>query len=219
MNKLEICCDASIKKYPNGREFGCAGAVAIGYGEVFRILPDTTNNRSECIAVLLAIKLAKEIVDSSNEPFDEITIYSDSKFVIYGLKEWFSKWLSTRDNNGIMYNYSGEPVKNQELFLCIIHCLSQNNLKINFRHQKGHINYNNPNKLAIANKVFYESNGYTLSPEDIYRITYYNCKIDNETRAKLNTVNPDEFRQINHDKSHIIMANYVVPTNYTQYIL
>ena len=82
MNKLEICCDASIKKYPNGREFGCAGAVAIGYGEVFRILPDTTNNRSECIAVLLAIKLAKEIVDSSNEPFDEITIYSDSMYVI-----------------------------------------------------------------------------------------------------------------------------------------
>ena len=46
--KLEICCDASITTYPNGRTFGCAGAVAIGLNiERTTIVPDSTNNIAE----------------------------------------------------------------------------------------------------------------------------------------------------------------------------
>ena len=100
MKKVEICCDASIITYPNGRTFGCAGAVAIGLDiERTMIVPDTTNNIAELMAMYTAVKLADEL--SAIDHYDT-TIYADSKFVVFGMKVWMDSWLRTMDRNGIM---------------------------------------------------------------------------------------------------------------------
>ena len=215
---LEICCDASIKTYPNGRTFGCAGAIATGYNiKKIKVIPDTTNNRSELFAMFLAIKLAEELQVMTR--FDEVIIYSDSKFTVFGLKVWMDKWLSSRDANGIMYGYNNEPVKNQELFGMIISYMVKNNLRFNIRHQKGHINQTEK-KLQIADRVFFESNGYHLDRETLSRISFYNDIIDKTTKQVLMTTNPDMYPIINiNTDNSVMMCNYIIPSNYKEYIL
>lgn len=221
MQNLEICCDASIKKFENDRTFGCAGAIVIGSNEqMYKVLPDSTNNRSECIAVLLAVRLANEMRQKTN--YDNITIYSDSKFAVYGLKEWLPKWLSTRDQNGIMYNYNGKPVINQELFLAIVSYLVKNDLKVRFLHQKGHVNINSGKDMYIANKVFFESNGFFMNLDKIKQISYYNNIIDNNTRIKLNedkSIDPINTPIIKRNMDYDIMCKYMIPRNYKDFIL
>lgn len=216
MKELEICCDASIKTYPNGRTLGCAGAIAVGLDiERTKIIPDATNNKSELMAMYLAVKLAHEL--RAIEPYD-ITIYSDSKFVVYGINVWMEKWLMTVDKNGVMYNYNNQPVVNQELFKMIISYMVSNNLKLKIRHQKGHVKLLSEKGLAIANKVFYESNGYRLDDTTLRRVSLYNDRIDKDTRAILQYTNPNDFSiDLNNNLDQI--CNYIIPYNYKEYVL
>lgn len=214
MQSIEICCDASIKTFPNGRTFGCAGAIVVGLNiERFKIVPDCTNNIAELIALYTALQLAKEFRDKG---YLDITIYADSKFAVYGTKVWMENWISNMDINGILRNYSGQPVKNQKLFKMILSYIVSNKLTIKLRHQKGHVKLTQ-DKLAKANKVFYESNGYYLSYNDIYKISLYNNIIDKDTRDKLQYVNTEDY-PMNDESSKIDLCKYVIPDNYSEYI-
>ena len=215
MKKVEICCDASIKKYPNGRTFGCAGAIVVDMDNMSRtrIIPDSTNNASELYAMYLAVNLAKELL-IMNSSYD-ITIYADSKFVVYGMKVWMDKWLSTMDSNGVMYNYMNEPVKNQELFSMIINFMVNNNLRLKIRHQKGHVKILNSKSMSEANNVFYESNGYRLDYNTLSRISLYNNKIDKLTKNILTHTNPDDYAI--EDKESVF--RYLIPYNYKEFVL
>ena len=221
--ELEICCDASIRKFNEGtcyeRTFGCAGAIALGYNmRKFLVLPDSTNNRSEITAIKLAVQLAKEILDVDKE-ITGVTIYSDSKFSVYGLTVWMDSWLQKRGKNGVLYNYSGQPVKNQNVFLEIIKYLYDNQLKIKFRHQKGHIKATNEKDMAIANKVFYDSNGYYIDQKTLSRISYYNGIIDEETRNILRGINATDYIMEEQDKKLKEMCYYIVPYDYKKCML
>ena len=60
---LEVYTDASIKTYPNGRTFGCSGAICPTTGEsIYSINPDTTNNKSELRAIYIGVQLIKDII-------------------------------------------------------------------------------------------------------------------------------------------------------------
>lgn len=215
---LEICTDASIRTFPNGRVFGCAGAVCITTLEQdYLISQDTTNNRSELLAVYLGLKLGKRIMDA-NPNYESIVIYSDSQFAIFGLTKWMSGWMRTMDSNGIIYGTNGQPVKNQELFMCILSYITSNNLKVSFKHCSGHVRYTSIKMLRKANDVFYKSNGEYLRPEDIYKIAFYNDIVDTSTRNYLDTINPDVYPIMDYSNNHHIMTKYVVPNNYTNYI-
>ena len=217
-NTLEICTDASIHTFPNGRTFGCAGALCITtLEEDYLVSQDTTNNRSELLAVYLGLKLGKRIMDQ-NPNYDNIVIYSDSQFAIFGLTKWMSRWMTTRDDNGIIYGSNGKPVKNQELFMCILSYITTNQLKVTFRHCSGHVRYTSTKILKKANDAYYRSNGMYLRPEDIYKISYYNDIIDNNTRAYLQTINPDMYPIMDYSNNHWVMTKYVVPNNYTNFI-
>lgn len=216
METVEICCDASIKTYSNGRTFGCSGAIVIGPDmEQFKIVPDCTNNRAELIALYIAVRMAHEIKKRKS---CNVIIYADSKFAVYGIKVWMKNWLDNMDNNRILYNYEGQPVKNQELFKMIISYIVSNKLTIYLRHQKGHVKLTET-KLATANRVFYESNGYYLNYNDIYRISKYNSIIDQHTRDKLQDINPDDYPIIYDDPNLLNLCNYIIDPNYMDYIL
>lgn len=219
---LEICTDASIKKYDNGRVFGCSGAVCINnMEEEYLISPDSTNNRSELLAVYLGCLLASKLLYYYGSEVEDIILYSDSQFSIFGLTRWMDDWIhNTR--NGIMYSSSKKPVSHQELFKMILIFLSQNNMKIHMRHQLGHVNYNSQIELARANATFKTSNGYLLKPEDIYKISYYNDYIDNQTRDRLNRMSLDEvnlYPKIYYNKIQDKMCYYIIPKNYKYYVL
>lgn len=219
---LEICTDASIRTFQCGnvqRTFGCAGALSIPtMEEDYLFSQDTTNNRSELLAIYLGLKLGKRIMDANPGVYDSITIYSDSQFGIFGLTKWMPNWMRTRDANGIIYGSDGKPVKNQELFMCILTYITINNLRVMFRHCKGHVRYTSTKKLQQANETYFKSNGVYLRPEDIFKLAYYNDIVDRTTREKLQTINPDYYSVMDYANNYQIMAKYVIPTNYIGYI-
>lgn len=215
---LEICTDASIRTFPNGRTFGCAGALCITTMEQdYLVSQDTTNNRSELLGVYLGLKLGKRIMDE-NPQYKNLIIYSDSQFAIFGLTKWMPGWMKSKDANGIIYGSNGKPVKNQELFMCILSFITSNQLKVTFRHCSGHVRYTSIKMLKEANEVYYRSNGVYLRPEDVYKLAYYNDIVDTTTREYLQDINPDTYPVMDYSNNYQIMAKYVVPNNYINFI-
>ena len=83
----------------------------------------TTNNRMELLAVIKAL-------ESINHHL-EITIYTDSKYVINGITSWIKKW-KTND----WKNSSKTPVKNIDLWKILD--ISSQKKKIKWEWVKGH---------------------------------------------------------------------------------
>lgn len=221
MQTLEICTDASIRTFENPtRVFGCSGAVCINTGDSeYRISPDTTNNRSELIGIYLGVKLAERMMLENPGQFDSIKLYSDSQFGIFGLTKWMDSWINHSDANGVLYGSKNEPVKNQELFKAIITYLTTHDMKIIMLHQPGHVKFNDTKNLAEANRVFYNSNGYFLRVDEVYKISYYNDLVDKTTRDKLRHINPDDYPVMNYAENYKVMCNYVIPSNYKEYVM
>lgn len=215
-NVVEIFCDASIKKFPNQRCFGSAGAISRDGRNKIQIMPDSTNNKSEITAIYLAVQLAKEIVQDMHEEVT-INIYSDSKISVYGLKFWMNKWVEMM-YNGVLYTPQGDRVKNQEIFIQIYDFLARNNLKINLYHCKGHVNVMNEKQMVNAANVFYESNGFMPDRDLLTRVSFYNDKIDNLTRNYLSDIDPNMTNTILDNSNGEKMYHYVLPVNWKDYI-
>lgn len=216
MEAIEIFCDASIREFPDSkRTFGCAGAICPGYGlQKLQILPDSTNNRAEAVAVLLAVKLAKEICNAYGEK--NIIIYSDSQISVFAIRKWMPDWLKKR-KRGILYNYSDLPVKNQEVYLSILCYLVNNNVKITLYHQKGHVNTSLKSSIDNARRVFMNSN-YVDIGDKISEISNHNNTIDELTRNTLYRIDDKSYPVYFHDGLDV-MCYYVPPSNYRDYIL
>ena len=93
-------------------------------------IENTTNNRMELTAPIMALKKIKSKSD--------ITIFTDSKYVKNGITEWIKKW----EKNG-WKSSNRKPVKNKDLWIKL-NVLCQKN-KVTWRWVKGHSNnkYNN----------------------------------------------------------------------------
>ena len=206
--ELEIFCDASIRKFLDGRIFGCAGAIAPMYkGKSLEIMPDSTNNAAEIEAVYLAVKLTKDLKDAYPE-IEKVTIYSDSKISVFGLREWMHRWVNNM-RNGILYTDSRTPVANQEIFLKIISFLESNKLEINIRHQKGHVNALNQNSMRNAKRVYEESNKEVIDLQTLSRICWYNDCIDRETRDMLGKIKESDYPPNPFDGELINICYYI----------
>ncbi len=85
MKKVEIFVDGACKGNP-----GPGGYAAIlRYGDYVKEISgcetNTTNNRMELKAVIMALKELKEPC--------EVCLYTDSKYVIKGITEWIHSWI------------------------------------------------------------------------------------------------------------------------------
>ncbi len=85
MKKIALFCDGSSLGNP-----GFGGYCAIlRYGENERIISggqkDATNNQMELLAVIKGLEALKEPCD--------VTITSDSSYVVKGINEWLSGWV------------------------------------------------------------------------------------------------------------------------------
>ena len=106
--------------------------------ELFGGENETTNNRMELMAVIMALK---EI--SSNL---ELTIYTDSTYVQKGISEWIKNW---KVNN--WRSSSKKPVKNKDLWVELDEVVGSR--KINWEWVKGHAgNEGNEKADELANQ-------------------------------------------------------------------
>ena len=106
--------------------------------ELFGGENETTNNRMELMAVIMALK---EI--SSNL---ELTIYTDSTYVLKGISEWIKNW---KVNN--WRSSSKKPVKNKDLWIELDEAVGSR--KINWEWVKGHAgNEGNEKADELANQ-------------------------------------------------------------------
>ena len=93
---------------------------------------DTTNNRMELMAPIMALKKIKTSSD--------ITIFTDSTYVKNGITEWIKKWKK----NG-WKNSNRKPVKNKDLWIKLNDLCQKN--KVTWKWVKGHSN-NKYNTIA-----------------------------------------------------------------------
>lgn len=217
---IEVFTDASMRTFSSGRSFGCSGAVSPQINSsIYSVIPDCTNNQAELMAIYLGCRLIKKYRDNFDKDNEnKYYLYSDSQFSIKGLTEWLPGWVKSADINGVYYGSSNKPVKNQNLFNMVAAYVMNNKLTIRFRHQAGHINYRNYEMVKKANNKFYESNGYFLSPDSIYRICYFNNLVDKITRSKLQKVNDADFPVLKSNNRGINMVRYVIPPNIKDYM-
>lgn len=123
MKKITIYTDGACKGNPgpggwgvllqyNGREKTMHG------GE-----PQTTNNRMEMMAAISALETLREAC--------EVTLFTDSKYVMQGLTEWLPGWKARGWKTA-----SKQPVKNQDLWERLDAAVQRH--KIDWRWVKGH---------------------------------------------------------------------------------
>ena len=91
---------------------------------------DTTNNRMELMAPIMALKKIKSM--------SNVMIFTDSTYVKNGITEWIKKWKK----NG-WKSSSKKPVKNKDLWIKLNDLCQKN--KVQWKWIKGHSNnkYNN----------------------------------------------------------------------------
>jgi ribonuclease HI len=85
--------------------------------------PLTTNNRMEMMAAISALETLREAC--------EITLFTDSKYVMQGLTEWLPGWKARGWKTA-----SKQPVKNQDLWERLDAAVQRH--KIEWRWVKGH---------------------------------------------------------------------------------
>ena len=85
--------------------------------------PHTTNNRMELLAPIRALETLR--------PAQDITIYTDSQYVVRGMTEWLQVW----QKRGWL-NSAREPVKNKDLWLRLVDLAEQH--RIDWHWIKGH---------------------------------------------------------------------------------
>ena len=188
-----IFCDASID---TNHKIACAGAIASderamnSISGLRMIQTNATNNSAEILAVGLGIQLAMNIRSNGGQIWEggytQFNIYSDSKIALFGIRDWIFNWAKTQSKrDACMFSSSGTPVKNQEYYKAIVKMVVDNNLYVNFFHQRGHINVNSNASLSEAYIDFVKDN--RVRPEDLgvnfMQTVVYNNLVDEWSRA------------------------------------
>ena len=123
MKKIDIYTDGACRGNPGPGGWGALLIYkdtdrAIYGGEI-----DTTNNRMEMTAIIEALKIVK--MDCN------ITLYTDSKYVMDGITKWLSNW---KKKGWITSNK--KPVKNKDLWQILEESISKHNIE--WQWVKGH---------------------------------------------------------------------------------
>lgn len=122
---------ASIEIYTDGACSGNPGpggwGVLLRSGQYEKELcggeAETTNNRMEMMAVIKALEALKKRSD--------VTLYTDSKYVMQGITEWIDGWKAKNWKTA-----SKKPVKNKDLWQQIDSLVQKHNVE--FQWVKGH---------------------------------------------------------------------------------
>lgn len=123
LKQVDIYTDGACSGNPGPGGWGAL----LRYGEVEKELSggerDTTNNRMEMMAVIMALESLKSPC--------RVSLYSDSKYVLDGVEKWLPNWKRSGWKTA-----SRAPVKNAELWKRLDEAIRRHN--ISWHWVKGH---------------------------------------------------------------------------------
>jgi ribonuclease HI len=123
LKQVEIFTDGACKGNPGPGGWGVILRMGRHEKEMSGSEPQTTNNRMEMTA---AIKGLNALIEPC-----EVTLYTDSKYVIEGITKWVHGW---RRNGWV--NASKQPVRNADLWHDLIEAAQRH--KVNWQWVRGH---------------------------------------------------------------------------------
>lgn len=149
---MEIYTDGACSKNPGPGGYGAILKYGNHVKEISKGYRLTTNNRMEIMAVLEALR-------ALNQPC-EVTLYSDSKYVIDALSEgWAEKWRQ----NGWMRN-KREKALNPDLWEALLEEAGRHKIKyVWVRGHSGHPENERCDRLAVSAyswENLFEDTGY-----------------------------------------------------------
>ena len=103
MNEWTVYTDGACSGNPGPGGWGVMAVSGQDVREWYAPEPETTNNRMELMAVIMALRYLPCNI--------EISLFSDSKYVITGITEWISGWKMREWRSA-----AGKPVKNKDLW-------------------------------------------------------------------------------------------------------
>ncbi len=124
MHRIEIFTDGACSGNPGAGGWGAILRCKNTEKELSGGEAQTTNNRMELTAVIEALKALKAPCD--------ITLYTDSRYVMDGVTSWLANWKS----NGWKTANKKSPVKNIDLWQLLDSLLEKH--KIHWIWVKGH---------------------------------------------------------------------------------
>lgn len=138
MTKVDLYTDGACRGNPGPGGWGVLLLTGAHEKELSGGDAETTNNRMELMAAIQGLESLTRRCD--------VTLYTDSKYVLQGMTEWIEGWKA-RD----WKNAKKEPVKNKDLWQRLeAACQTQN---IQWRWVKGHAgNPGNERADALANR-------------------------------------------------------------------
>lgn len=123
MKKIEIFTDGACSGNPGPGGWAAILKYKDNVKKISGFVPNTTNNRMEILALINALSILKESC--------EITVYSDSKYVVDSInKNWVLNW---QKNNWMKKN---KKVPNSDLWYTLLNLMK--NHKIDFIWVRGH---------------------------------------------------------------------------------
>jgi len=146
VTQVEIFTDGACKGNPGPGGWGALMRWNGHEKELYGGEPDTTNNRMEMMAAIMAIEaLTRET---------EAALYTDSKYLRDGITQWLPRWKS----NG-WKTAAKKPVKNEDLWRRLDDALA--NHKISWHWVKGHAGHpENERADQLANLGLEEARGF-----------------------------------------------------------
>ncbi|MET1755631.1 ribonuclease HI [Novosphingobium sp. RD2P27] len=136
MKKIEIFTDGACKGNPGPGGWGAILRMGRHEKEMSGSDPQTTNNRMEMTAVIRAL-------NALTEPC-EVTICTDSRYVIDGMTKWIQGWQKKG-----WINASKQPVRNADLWHDMIEACHRHTISWQWvRGHDGHVENERADKLA-----------------------------------------------------------------------
>lgn len=123
MKRVDVFTDGACKGNPGPGGWGALLRMGRHEKELSGGEPHTTNNRMEMTAVIRAL-------NALIEPC-EVTLHTDSRYVIDGITKWVGGWKKRG-----WVNASKQPVKNADLWHDLIEAVARH--KVTWEWVKGH---------------------------------------------------------------------------------
>jgi ribonuclease HI len=136
MKKVDVFTDGACKGNPGPGGWGVLLRMGEHEKEMSGGEPDTTNNRMEMTAAIRAL-------NALIEPCD-VTLHTDSKYVIDGITKWVHGWKKKG-----WINASKQPVRNADLWHDLIEASGRHKVRWEWvRGHSGHVENERVDKLA-----------------------------------------------------------------------
>jgi ribonuclease HI len=128
--EITIFCDGASKGNPGPGGWGAIVSTVEKVVELGGAERNTTNNRMELLAAVSALEEAFEMEKGKGE----ITVHTDSSYVINGITKWVQGWQS----NGWLTK-AKQPVMNQDLWEELLAAVEKFEKTIEWQYVGGHV--------------------------------------------------------------------------------